>query len=202
MPRRFDIDHIRNLGIIAHVDAGKTTLTERVVFHTGRIHAIGECARRDGHDRLASDRATQGDHDPGGCGDVRVEGAPHPPDRHAWPRRLHDRGRTVAARARRGGGGARRGGRVRAADRDGVAAGGSPPGAAHRVRQQAGSAGRRLRALSARRADPAAGPAGGGDDAAVRWRSAGRGRRSGRPTRAALARRGSVGARGDTGGAL
>ncbi|MCX5747270.1 MAG: elongation factor G [Proteobacteria bacterium] len=36
------IDRTRNLGIIAHVDAGKTTLTERVLFHTGRIHAIGE----------------------------------------------------------------------------------------------------------------------------------------------------------------
>ncbi len=42
MPRVFPLERVRNIGIMAHIDAGKTTTTERVLFHTGKIHKIGE----------------------------------------------------------------------------------------------------------------------------------------------------------------
>ena len=42
MPRTTPLSHYRNIGICAHIDAGKTTTTERILYYTGKSHKIGE----------------------------------------------------------------------------------------------------------------------------------------------------------------
>ena len=42
MTREVDLNNLRNIGIMAHIDAGKTTTTERVLYYTGKSHKIGE----------------------------------------------------------------------------------------------------------------------------------------------------------------
>ena len=39
--KALDLNRVRNIGVIAHIDAGKTTTTERILYYTGMVHRIG-----------------------------------------------------------------------------------------------------------------------------------------------------------------
>ena len=162
MARQSPLNRTRNIGIMAHIDAGKTTTTERILFYTGMTYKVGEV-----HEGTAVMDWMEQEQERGititsaatTCfwNDHRVNIIDTP-----GPRRLHGRSGAVAARPRRRGGGVRLGRRRRAAVRDGVAPGGQVPRAAHLLRQQDGPHRRGLLPDARRRSRPSS--------KATRWR--------------------------------
>ena len=160
MARTTPIEHYRNIGIMAHIDAGKTTTTERILYYTGKSHKIGEV-----HDGAATMDWMEQEQERGititsAATTVLLEGRDRPVRGPSYriniidtpgPRRLHHRGRAIAARARRRGLRVRRRGRRGAAVGDGVAPGRQVRRAAHLLRQQDGPHRRQL--LAHRRHD-------------------------------------------------
>ena len=154
MARQVPLERTRNIGIMAHIDAGKTTTTERILFYTGINYKIGEVHEGTATMDWMVQEQERGititsaattcfwrDHR------INIIDTPGHVDFTIEVERS-------AARARRRGRGVLRGRRRRAAVRDGLAPGRQVPRAAHRVHQQDGPRRRRLRAR--RRADPRA----------------------------------------------
>jgi elongation factor G len=113
MARDYPLERYRNFGIMAHIDAGKTTTTERILYYTGKSHKIGEV-----HDGAATMDWMEQEQERGititsaatttfwerTSGRTRPPSTPEEPlqhHRHPRPRRLHHRGRALAGRARR-----------------------------------------------------------------------------------------------------
>ncbi len=188
-----DLTKVRNIGIMAHIDAGKTTTTERILYYTGISYKIGEV-----HDGAATMDWMEQEQERGititsaatTCfwkdNQINIIDTP-------GPRRLHRRGGAQPARARRCRGRLRRQGGCRAAVRAGLAAGRQVRRPAHLLRQQDGQDRGRLLLL---REDHGGAPRRQRhpDSAARRLRGRLRGhRRPGRDERQGVARRDEAG---------
>ena len=140
VPARAD----RNIGIMAHIDAGKTTTTERILYYTGKTYKIGEVHEGAAVMDWMVQEQERGITITSAATTCKWRDTLDQHHRHARPRRLHRRGRALAARPRRRGRGVRRRRRRRAPDRDGLAPGQQVRRPAHVLRQQDGPHRRRL----------------------------------------------------------
>ena len=146
MPRSFPLEKTRNIGIMAHIDAGKTTTTERILYYTGRTHKMGEVHEGAAVMDWMEQEQERGITITSAATAVRVEATtgstsstrPGHVDFTVEVERC-------AARARRRDRRLRRRRRRRAPVGDGLAPGRQVPRPAHRLHQQDGPHRRRLR---------------------------------------------------------
>ena len=159
MARKTPLARYRNIGIMAHVDAGKTTTTERILFYTGVSQRIGEVDDGAAVMDWMEQEQERGITITSAATTCFWKGMSRRLPEHRiniidtpGPHRLHDRSAALAARPRRRRRRVLLGRRRRAADRDGLAAGEQVRRAAHRLRQQDGPGRRRF--LPRARPDP------------------------------------------------
>ena len=144
MPRLSPLEHYRNIGIMAHIDAGKTTTTERILYYTGVSHKIGEV-----HEGTATMDWMEQEQERG----ITITSAattcnwkdyPDKYHRYPRPRGLYHRGGAFSACSGRCGCGFLLGRRRGAPVRDRLASGGQVSRAAYRLHQQDGPHRRRF----------------------------------------------------------
>uniref|UniRef100_A0ACD5GSY0 GTP-binding protein n=1 Tax=Desertifilum tharense IPPAS B-1220 TaxID=1781255 RepID=A0ACD5GSY0_9CYAN len=84
MSRTVPLERVRNIGIAAHIDAGKTTTTERILFYSGMVHKLGEVHEGTYRNRLDDPRTGTRNYDYGGCHQHQLAGAPNQHHRHPY----------------------------------------------------------------------------------------------------------------------
>ena len=103
MPREYPIEKYRNFGVIAHIDAGKTTVSERILFYTGKKHKIGEVHEGDTTMDWMEQERERGITITSAATTCFWKGASLESHRHPGAHRFHRRGEALDARAGRRG---------------------------------------------------------------------------------------------------